>query len=266
MSHETVDKTDVANSNASESSLDYEALAKADGWSPKESFRGDPEKWVDAKTFYDRGQQFTPFIRKHLKETQQELAEAKKQIEETKQAAKDFKKFITEASEREVELRVAEAKTKLAAAIEAGDGKAAVQASEDIAALKQAPKAEEKPEVKNQPSPDFVAWVAENDWYNKNDEMKVAADAFGHAINAKSGLIGPDLYKEVKKRMEKAYPDEFQAEERPGPQRGGKTNGANSKAKSFENLPDDAKKACDRMIKNGLFKDRSDYVKLYDWS
>ena len=35
------------------------------GWAPKESFRGDPQLWMDAKTYVNRGEQIMPILRKN---------------------------------------------------------------------------------------------------------------------------------------------------------------------------------------------------------
>src|SRR3990167_3011505 len=40
------------------------------GWSPKESWRGDPEKWIDAETFVARGREVLPILRANNKQLQ----------------------------------------------------------------------------------------------------------------------------------------------------------------------------------------------------
>jgi hypothetical protein len=44
--------------------------------------------------------------------------------------------------------------------------------------------------------------------------------------------------------------------------RGGTTSGK----KSYDNLPDDARQACDRFIKQGWIKSKQEYVDSYDWN
>ena len=39
---------------------DAETAAREMGWRPKEEFRGEAEKWVDAETFVSRGEHFLP--------------------------------------------------------------------------------------------------------------------------------------------------------------------------------------------------------------
>jgi len=55
-----------------------ETKAKAMGWSPKDEFRGDPDRWVDAETYVRRGEEFIPFLRANNKKLEEELgAQAK---------------------------------------------------------------------------------------------------------------------------------------------------------------------------------------------
>jgi hypothetical protein len=42
--------------------------------------------------------------------------------------------------------------------------------------------------------------------------------------------------------------------------------GSGSGKKSYDNLPSDAKAACDRFIKNGWIKSKQEYVDSYDWN
>ena len=39
-----------------------------------------------------------------------------------------------------------------------------------------------------------------------------------------------------------------------------------SAKRSYENLPTEAKAACDRFLKQGLIRNKEDYVREYDWS
>ena len=262
MTDEALDNTKVSESNP-----DYESLAKKEGWSPKESFKGDPEKWVDAETFYKRGQELNPFLKKHNKELQSKVEELQKQIETTREDAKEFRKFIETAAKREIDAKIAELEAQKAAAIESGDGTKAVQIDRDIRAAEKESIKAEKEERKTEPPPPnpvFEAWLKENPWYKDNPDMRDEADGIGLAYHKKK-LPASEIYAKVRERMEILYPEAFEKTERPGPQRGSATTGL-PKKKSYENLPDEAKKACDKFVKQGLFKSRDEYVAKFDWS
>lgn len=89
---------------------DYEAEARAHGWSPKEEFRGDPSRWVDAEVFVKRAEEVLPLVKaanKHLK----------REVDELKKTIKRFGKFAEGAEDR---IR-AEVKAEMEEAVKAGD-------------------------------------------------------------------------------------------------------------------------------------------------
>ena len=42
--------------------------------------------------------------------------------------------------------------------------------------------------------------------------------------------------------------------------------GGGSGKKTYDNLPSEAKAACDKFVKQGLFKSKQEYIDLYDWT
>lgn len=254
---EPIDKT-------SEEAPTIENEAREMGWTDKDAFKGDPEKWVDAATFVDRGRNLLPLVKKQNKELRDALAKRDADLEEVKKSAKEFQSFTKAALEREFNERLAALEEKQAKAIEEGDGKAAVAVQREISALEKQKPEEKQEEKKETPqiTPEFRDWVDENKWYEKNEEMRDEADGIGLAL-AKRGYKGKELFQKVRERIERLYPEEFG--ERPSPQRGGKVS-EKPAAKSFDNLPQEAKAACDKFIKNGWVKNREQYVKEYDWS
>lgn len=259
MSEQGLEKTVV--DTPKESGVDYEALASEMGWVPKEKFKGDPAKWTEAQVYYENGEKVLPIVKAQNKDLKAKLDKALKDVEEVKTASREYEKFVRESSERSYNEKVAELEARKAQAIESGDGKEAVKVDRELNALE---KPEPKPEPKPQVNPLFESWVAENDWYKTNSEMRDEADAIGIALN-KRGLPLEQVMQGVRDKIEKLYPEKFETQERPTPQRP-RPSGHNSKAKSYENLPDDAKKACDRFLKNGMIKDKQQFIDNYDWS
>ena len=98
---ETVDtEVKTVSTNSSDHSLDYDALASEIGWSPKEKFRGDPAKWVDAKTYYEKGEFVLPIVKKQREEAKKDAESLRKQLAELKSAQAEFQKFTEAAAER----------------------------------------------------------------------------------------------------------------------------------------------------------------------
>jgi len=136
---ETVDtEVKTVSTNSSDHSLDYDALASEIGWSPKEKFRGDPAKWVDAKTYYEKGEFVLPIVKKQREEAKKDAESLRKQLAELKSAQAEFQKFTEAAAERKYKDELSELKQLRAAAVAAGDDKAFKQADDAIDDLKEA--------------------------------------------------------------------------------------------------------------------------------
>ncbi|MCR4285083.1 MAG: hypothetical protein NUV97_03520, partial [archaeon] len=81
-------------------------------------------------------------------------------------------------------------------------------------------------------------------------------------------LRGQEFLNKLDEELEKQFPEKFGKRTSPveGNTSGGGSTRGSSKKQSFENLPADAKAACDRFIKSGMIKNRDAYVAEYDWS
>lgn len=273
MTNETLD-----NVENQESTIDHEALASEMGWTPKDKFRGDPTKWVDAKTFYEKAEHVLPIVKKQRDEARKAEAAMKAEIqaikadnEQVKKDAKEAIKFMHDGLDREYKVKEAALKAEKAEAISAGDGAKAMQIDEALETLK-AEKSQAKEEAKKEVTldtpqihPDWKKWVADNSWFNDDKRLNRLAKTIGFDMaEDDSSLEGTKLWDAVKSELMAMYPEKFPEErERPGAQRGGKTTGPQTKAKTYENLPDDAKAKCDKYVKNGWSKNREQYCKFY---
>ena len=70
---------------SSEQSESNDDVARAQGWRPFSEFKGDPDDWVDAKAFLEKGERNAPMMRERnrklastVERQQQELAELKR--------------------------------------------------------------------------------------------------------------------------------------------------------------------------------------------
>jgi hypothetical protein len=73
----------------------------------------------------------------------------------------------------------------------------------------------------------------------------------------------------VREEFGEAFPDAFGADPAPRQKRpavdGGGTRRGPMGGKSYNDLPPEAKAACDKWVKQGLIKSNEDYVKNYAW-
>jgi len=267
---ETVDTAKKTDLNGSEGTLDYEKLAGDIGWVPKEKFRGDPEKHIDAETYYKKGEFVLPLVKKQRDEFKAHAEKSDKTIAELKSAMADFQKFTEAAAERKVtdlKSEIATLKDARAEAVASGDKEAFRQAEKAIdertEALANAK--EVKKEAKEAPAdktgdPEFEAWVAENDWYKSDAKRRRLANAIGLDLTADNpDLKGRALFKAVSEEMERIEAEKS-GTERAGPQRGGKASGTNSKSKTFDNLLPEYKQAFNRFEKNGIKMTKEQYM------
>lgn len=274
MSDEMIQSADIeVESQSGDESSQFVEEATSQGWVPKEKFRGNEEDWVDAKTFVERGKEINPILRQNNERLKRELEQLRNQLEDTNISVKEFKKFQEEVMERKIqeyETQIKDLKTAKKEAIAVGDGERVVDIDDQIDQLKEAqrqakdtPKEVERP--KAQPTQEFLEWQEENSWYKENRDMQEEADLIGEAL-FKKGVIGQQLLKEVSTRIKRMYPEQFVSRKSPvedTPHGRGNPSSAKKK-RTYENLPADAKAACDDFVSRG-FITKEQYVQSYDW-
>lgn len=240
---------------------DYDTEARGHGWTPKDDFRGDPAKWVDAETFVRRADEVLPLLKKQNAGLKREMDDLKRQV---RQASAHFSK----SEERAYQRAKAELEQRHDEAVEVGDKAAARRASEEMRALESDRIAEPLVVADDAPTQDqlraeLAAWVESNDWYGADDIKTKYADM-------QAELMGPAekwadgrkaWFAELERRTETKF-----AARRPAittgtsqPSPGGRGG------KSFADLPPEAKRMCEKWVKSGVIKSRDDYVKSYQW-
>jgi hypothetical protein len=240
---------------------DYEADARKHGWSPKDEFKGDPAKWVDAETFVKRADEVMPFLQKQNSVLKREIDDLKLQIKKSAQ-------FFSQAEERAYKRAISELEARHDEAVETGDVAASKRIRTEMQQLAKdhadgaaiaEPKARE-----GDPAKEFAEWVEANDWYVTDDARRTYADIQAQAMGAADEYEGgPKAWlDELTRRVNRKF-----AEAKPNPVNGGGNRsqpGARG-AKTFNDLPAQAKQLCDKWVKQGIIKSRDDYVKNYQW-
>jgi hypothetical protein len=242
--------------------IDDETLkeAKRQGWVPQEEYNGPEDKWVDADTFVKKGKEINALLRKDNDFLKREVADMKTTMME-------FKKFHAETEKRAYDRAMSDLRDQKKEAISTGDGEKVLQIDDAIDELKTARQQEKAQAVPvNQPDPAFMMWSDENKWYSTDRELKAEADLVGEVIKRQNPtLIGVDFLEEVTKRVKKMYPEKFTNGNRNRPAAVEGTTaprGNNKGGKGFNDLPPEAKAACQKFEKNGLLT-RDQYLKEY---
>ena len=275
-------ENDTSNNDDAGSEVQHEA--ESQGWVPKERYRGNESDWVDAETFVKRGREILPILRKNNENLVKDLNQTKEELKQFREAAEEFKKFQRESYERKTadyERRIQEIKESRAQAISDGDGQkvnalddALDEAKEDLKEAKQAVKdVVSVPEAPTPTSidPNLQSWLDKNTWFGEDRRMTSIANGIGESLRLEfPGLKGQAFLEKLDEVLTDEFPNRF----------GNKTKGStssrvesgsgrqgrgNSNAQSYDNLPADAKSACDRFVKQKLMT-REQYVADFDWS
>jgi hypothetical protein len=271
----------VTSNEASHSDVEHEASTQ--GWVPKERFRGNEADWVDAETFVKRGREILPILRKNNENLIKDLNATKEQLREFREAAEEFKKFQRETYERKVkdyENRIQEIKESRAQAISDGDGQkvnalddALDQAKEEFKEAKQAVKDAESvktPEVTpTNVDPGLQAWLDKNSWFGQDRRMTSVANGIGESLRVEFPLLkGQEFLDKLDEVLAEEFPNKFGKKQAPTSRvesGSGRQSRSSSNAQSYDNLPAEAKAACDRFVKQKLMT-REQYVADFDWS
>lgn len=241
-----------------------EAEALAMGWTPKDKFKGDPDKWRPAAEFVERGKTILPIVQAKVKKQEAELAELRATVRE-------LGDFVSKTEKRAYDKALADLNAQRAEAISAGDGEAFAKIDERIEAVKAEVAAkEQKQAAKTQKTdPVYEEWASRNKWLEDADMAEYGEFAAQQLRNRGEKATGAEFLEMVTARVKAQFPAKFTNPRReaapaveggaPAPRKGGK---------GFADMPADARAACDRMARNlfngdekAMAKFKSDYVK-----
>jgi hypothetical protein len=238
---------------------DYVAEATEQGWKPEEDYTG--ENWADAQTFVERGEKIAGILKSKNDRLENRIA----RLESANKEFGEYKDGQLARSEARNKDLLAELKIQRAQAITDGDGAAFDKADREIESVRD--NMGSPPTNGNQPNPLLDAWLINNDWYNKDPMLRAIADGVEGQV-ASEGYNGPAYFAEVTRRVKEMAPDSFGNKKRAGPPDveagGGLDTKSDSDAHVYENLPPEAKAACDRFIASGHTTKES-YCESYEW-
>jgi len=258
--------------------------ARLFGWVPKEEFRGSEDDWVDAEVFVKRGKEINPILRKNNELLMKKLDEKAKEIDSIKASVEEFKKFQKESFERktaEYDVQIAQLKSQKREAIAEGNGDLVVDIDDQLDSLKEAqreakeaskakPEPEQPAQVSIPDDPELQSWLNKNNWFGNDIEMTELANTLGSSVRKQfPHLTSRAFLEKLDDKIREYMPNKFLGNKAKGSavDSSGSVRGTGSSGKkSYDNLPDDAKQACDRFIKQGWIKSKQEYIDSYDWN
>lgn len=262
--------------------------AKSLGWAPKEEWRGAPEKWVDADEFLKRGLGIH-HLRDSNKKLESTLSQVTGRLSSMEQALKAANATIQaleeshdEDTKAQVEAARAELREQLADASREGRHEDVAELTDKLTQLNSAEDHREEKGGKGKKSddepaapqihPEVKTWFSENPDFVA-DKRRVAlanvvAAEMRQAGDTRIGKVFMDaVAEEVEKTLGPVKRGTSKAEGGNGGsgRKGGDENGG---GKTYNDLPKEAKEACERMGKrlvgaNRAHKDMDSWRKSY---
>lgn len=266
--------------------------AKRMGWRPQEEYNGPSGRWVDAKTFVERGETELPILRERFRKLDDRLAATERELTGARSTISEAHTKIKEQSEVLVELRdlsrTAETRAYQRAQVELTERERKAVAEADTATYdriqaerrqldegRPAPVAPKRAEPVPPPAAPAISqaetqvisgWIAENPWYNADPEMNAVATSLHGTFKQQSpaeSLV--DNLARVKERVVQLYPEKFGNPRRAAPSAVSSPTAPapRPKGKTVADLPADAKAALTK-IKRDIpgYKD-SEYLAVY---
>lgn len=282
-----------------------EQRAREMGWAPKEQWRGNPDNWIDAPTFVQRGEQVMPILQANLRKRdvqvttlQQQIQDKDRRLAAAEEAISVLTNLSTEqgrnaAKEKRRELLRAQADARREgdtdAEIELGEQIADVTSQINAAEVKpaaaangkqgKAPAASGTAPAATDPTTDpaYQAFTQENPWFGTDNRKTVLATEIGRELRndpANNHLQGKAFFDKVVAEVNKVFtpPRSTTSKVESGTGNGAASTRGNdtdpASGKSYADLPDDAKAACDRFAKTVVgegktFKDMTAWRKHY---
>lgn len=208
-----------ASGNGPDVAIVAEATRK--GWVPKDQYKGDPDKWVDATKFVERGNNFTKNLQRELANVKQQLAD----FQGTKQKFVQFMEERLAAKDAELKDAISALRVQKSAATREGDDELAVQLEDRIEVLKgQREEVKKIPDQQKPPGdqvnmtdPVLVEWIEDdNEWFRDDPKLReysvnLANELVQKGENMVDGkrLTGRKFLNLVRERMEEEFPRRF---------------------------------------------------------
>lgn len=269
MTDEAAAEEAVVETPEAEAAPDAEAKAIRLGWRPKDEFKGDPDKWVDAAEFVRRGEEEPALAKANYAKLEKALERATTKIASLETTHQKLVEHLSTSEKRAYDRAKREIEARLDQAAEAGDVEGVRAATREITDLTKEAAAEPKKDAQAAPEdpPELAEWKEDNPWFTKDAVMRGAAIAIVDELIADGVTDLKKQIKEVDKRIRAEFPHKFENPRRREPAAvEGANNAPKKTGKTYADLPADAKAMCDDFCKNIKGFTREKFVRDYQWS
>lgn len=260
----------------------FEKEAFKMGWIPRDQYKGDPERFIEAEDFVTRGKEFIPILRANNRKLETELSSVKGEVQQLRTLLNAGKEAIEELTAHNTKATLTAAtrhQRELKAALRAAEREGneteveqiETQLEEVDTTITEAKTKTTKGSRQDEPqeeSPALKEWKKENAWYGEDKEKTAMANAMATTLRAEGiSVVGKPFMAMVTERLKKYYPDEGEnarsRSSRVG--EGSRSNGGDTgSGRSYASLPKEAKEACERASLKVVGEGRA-YKTIGDW-
>ncbi len=257
-----------------------EVEARGMGWRPLEEFKGDPERWVDAETFAERGRAVMPILKANNAKLEAETAKLRSEtirlqelFRASQEAIGELQKVHTANTKAAVENARKDLLQALKTAKNEGDVDREVEINDELANLRAVQQEAPKPAAAAAPPPndavhpDFAAWQAENSWFGTDNRRTMRAMGIAQELRSDpeyDEVVGKQFFAKVLDIM-----DERTGNPRTSKVGGSRPSGAGAGGgNTYASLTSEERAACDSQAKKLVgegraFKDTKSWQAYY---
>jgi hypothetical protein len=221
--------------------------AREQGWKPLDEFDGDKNTWIDAREFIGRKPLFDKIHLQNKKLTE---------LEKTLKSTAEHVKKVGEAAYKRAYDDLAKERRY---AISQADADRVDAIDAEVAELKKSTDVQ----IEQGPPAEYQAWVDDNPWFTKDEELFAFACAVYDAQVKKNPKASLDeTLSNVKSATKRAYPEKFETEKRAphSAVEGGRAPSSVKSGPSYSNLNSEQKRVCDNFVRQGIMTKEA-YVK-----
>ncbi len=264
---------------------DSEARARRMGWKPKGEYDNRGE-FMSAEDYLKKAEEDLPVLRARLRKMDDNYAKVIGELTDTKKTFEDFRQFMTNAEKRAYEKARRELVERRDVAVAHADTEVFHSTEKEIQALdkdaqalvERAPPQEQQTNGQDQQAskidPIAEQWVKDNPWFLSDPQLNRAAKAIDtDLLHQAPGVSTDERLATVKAEVTRMYPDKFRNPLRASAAAVAQPSGESSTSRSrsatgrgYDDLPREAKKACDKFVRTIKGYTKDEYLKNYDWS
>ena len=237
--------------------------AKMMGHIPKEEFRGDPEKWVPADKYVERADNIMPILKSQMRDYEQEIGTLRGTVESQRKTTEKLLKMNEKVQKTAYDQAKKDLTTQQVQAVTDGDVEKWQRLEDQKESL---PAPDPVPEAPQNPI--YDQWVGHNNWITEDKDMALYANSYGPILQEQNPSIAyPDLLEAVEKKVKEVFPHKFENPNRAQPaavdSSTNRTTPAAENKQTYERLNAEEKAMCNQNVKDGLYKTKEDWVKVY---